>query len=113
MKTVQKLNTVLAAAAVSAAALVCAPAAHADENIVTCPSGRSAVATVDTSCPFADNVASAWYGQPGLTVYAYSPVTDKIYTMTCNPNAWTTRWAEAKRCFGISPGGDPLVVYVD
>jgi hypothetical protein len=42
-----------------------------------------------TSCPFAENVESAWNSSgdsgPG-TVTAYSPVTDQTYTMYCTPS---------------------------
>lgn len=104
---------VLIAAGAFLGAMWGAQAAKADtEDLWTCPSGVSAVATPDTSCPFADNVRQAWYNQPGRTVYAYSPVTGKVYPMTCDP-AVTSSWGEAKRCFGMSPGGDYLVVYVD
>ncbi|MGD0704063.1 MAG: hypothetical protein ABSA02_29780 [Trebonia sp.] len=42
-----------------------------------------------TSCPFAENVESAWNssGDSGSgTVTAYSPVTDQTYTMYCTPS---------------------------
>jgi hypothetical protein len=41
-----------------------------------------------TSCPFAENVESAWTsGDSGSdTVNAYSPVTDQTYTMYCAPS---------------------------
>jgi hypothetical protein len=42
-----------------------------------------------TSCPFAENVESAWNssGDGGSgTVTAYSPVTDQTYTMYCTPS---------------------------
>lgn len=59
------------------------PSAHAD-NFITCPSGRSGVATNVTSCGFADNVRLAWFGQPGNPVVAYSPETGLEYSMICN-----------------------------
>jgi hypothetical protein len=42
-----------------------------------------------TSCPFAENVESAWNssGDSGSgTVAVYSPVTDQTYTMYCTPS---------------------------
>ena len=61
-------------AAVALGSLVGAGTASA-EHFTICPSGVSGVSTADTSCPFADNVRRAWYGQPGTIVTAYSPVT--------------------------------------
>lgn len=106
----KKLIAVLALA-LSMALGLAAPA-QAQEYIEYCPSGLSAVATTDTSCAFADNVFRAWYSQPGSTVYAWSPVTQQVYTMTCSPGI-TDRWLEAKRCFGINSAGVGLIVYVD
>jgi hypothetical protein len=37
----------------------------------------------DTSCPFAENVESAWESSGGASVTAYSPVTGLAYTMSC------------------------------
>lgn len=39
-----------------------------------------------TSCPFANNVASAWYSSGGSTFLSgvYSPVTDQYYDMYCS-----------------------------
>ena len=97
-------------AAAIAAAVSLAPSASA-ETFTVCPSGVSGVATADTSCAFADNVRRAWYGQPGTTVLAYSPVTGQTYSMTCG---WmdTTYWYNAKRCVGVNTYGVGLVVYV-
>jgi serine/threonine kinase PknH len=42
-----------------------------------------------TSCPFAENVESAWYSSGDIgsgTVAAYSPVTGQTYTMYCTPS---------------------------
>lgn len=76
-----------------------------------CPSGLTGVATPDTSCPFADNVRRAWYGQPGTTVIAYSPVTELFYTMQCQ--LWITdAWIHSKRCFGVNSFGAVLIVYI-
>ena len=107
------LYTVFALLFIVAGVFLGAASAKADtEDLWTCPSGISAVATADTSCPFADNVAQAWYNQPGNTVFAYSPVTDQVYKMTCAP-AWTSGWGEAKRCMGFNASHVALVVYVD
>jgi hypothetical protein len=41
----------------------------------------------DTSCPFAEAVEDAYYeevGSGGGTVEAYSPVTEKLYSMSCS-----------------------------
>jgi hypothetical protein len=107
------MKKTLTATALTALALALAPTAHADETVHICPSGVSGYVTADTSCPFADNVRAAWYAQPGHVIYVYSPVTGLMYTMDCNPDAWTGRWGEAKRCVGMSGGGDTLIVYVD
>lgn len=82
------------------------------ETFDVCPSGVTGVATSDTSCAFADNVRAAFYTQPGWTVYAYSPVTGKFYTLTCAKAVTTTAWWSPKRCFGINDAGVALVVYV-
>jgi hypothetical protein len=94
------------------AAIWLAADANADEWFDVCPSGSTGVATADTSCAFADNVRAAFYAQPGWTVFAYSPVTGNIYTMQCGRATTELGWPSPKRCFGISPGGDPLVVYI-
>jgi hypothetical protein len=103
----------VAAAALAAVSLLGAPAAQATtDSFDVCPSGLTGVATSDTSCAFADNVRAAWYTQPGRTVFTYSPVTDRFYTMQCD-YAWTTAyWSNPKRCYGINAFGAPLVVYI-
>jgi hypothetical protein len=43
-----------------------------------------------TTCPFAENVQSAYYEEVGSgsgTVYAYSPVTERDYAMYCTPGS--------------------------
>jgi hypothetical protein len=42
-----------------------------------------------TSCPFAENVQTAWENTPGEsnTVTAYSPVTGRTYTESCAPSS--------------------------
>ncbi|WP_237165957.1 hypothetical protein [Mycolicibacterium peregrinum] len=82
------------------------------ENFNICPSGSSGVASDDTSCAFADNVRASWYSQPGLTVLAYSPVTQQSYLMTCVP-ATTNVWPAAKRCSGVNAQGTTLIVYIN
>lgn len=60
--------------------------AHADEIVDICPSGTSGVATTVTTCAFADNVRAVWAAQGGPSVVTvYSPVTDNVYTMYCDP----------------------------
>ncbi|MGU3497729.1 DUF2510 domain-containing protein [Mycobacterium sp. C31M] len=81
------------------------------ESFRLCPSGLSGVASAETSCAFADNVRRSWYGQPGLIVTAYSPVTGRLYTMRCAP-ADTDAWPTSQRCTGTNPQGDPLIVYI-
>lgn len=88
-----------------------APAA-ATELFTVCPSGNSGVVTADTSCPFADAVRASYYTQPGTTVFAYSPVTGKFYTMQCRLTVTDMWWPYPKRCFGINDSGVPLVVYI-
>lgn len=108
-------NRLITAAALTittvALGIVTAMPARAD-NFDVCPSGMSGVATDDTSCAFADNVRWAWYAQPGLIVTAYSPVTNRSYTMQCT---WTTTniWPHAKRCVGVNSYGVGLIVYID
>ncbi|WP_445170904.1 hypothetical protein ACTXG7_10425 [Mycolicibacterium sp. Dal123E01] len=88
------------------------PGAGPVENFKICPSGLSGVASDETSCAFADSVRSSWYSQPGITVVAYSPVTNQSYLMTCTP-ATTNVWPGAKRCSGTNAQGTILVVYIN
>lgn len=104
-------KTLIAGVAAAAIGLATAPVAEADVFDV-CPSGLTGVATPDTSCAFADNVRRAWYGQPGTTVIAYSPVTDKFYTMQCHLATTTMWWGNPKRCWGVNAYGAVLVVFV-
>lgn len=106
------LTTAVVAAGLALSGLA-APSAAADvESFTTCPSGASGVSSLDTSCPFADNVRYAYYRQPGRTVFTYSPVTGKFYTMQCVAAVTTEDWLFPKRCFGINEVGAPLVVYI-
>lgn len=57
----------------------------------------------DTTCPFAENVEYEYYAEIGSgsgTVTAYSPVTEKLYTMYCTAG-------EPHEC----TGGNNAVVY--
>lgn len=81
------------------------------EDFRLCPSGLTGVASAETSCAFADNVRQAWYGQPGSVVTAYSPVTGRLYTMSCVA-VDTSAWPTSKRCTGTNPQGDSLIVYI-
>lgn len=76
---------------------------------------RTAVAGGETSCPFARNVRSAWFGQPGNPVLACSPVTGDCYHMMCvhgfdltfNDGLMVTG---ATRC--VDASGGTAIVYV-
>lgn len=81
------------------------------ENFRLCPSGLTGVASAETSCALADNVRRAWYSQPGSVFTAFSPVTERLYTMRCAA-ADADAWPTSKRCTGANPQGDPLVVYI-
>lgn len=82
--------------------------AHA-EPFTTCPGGYG-IGTVDgtpTSCAFAANVRYAWKSQPGESIWAYSPVTGKVYLMSCVP---TTVHIEGfvrigRECYGGNGAG--------
>jgi hypothetical protein len=74
------------AASASAAPVAAAPAAPAG-TVSYCgsPAGQGGISVnADTSCPFAENVESAWQASGGAgSVTAYSPVTGLAYTMSC------------------------------
>lgn len=57
----------------------------------------------NTTCPFAENVRNAWYAAGGgtVTVDAYSPVTNRYYTMFCSAGIPT-----------VCRGGNNAVVYI-
>lgn len=89
--------------------------AHA-EPLVQCFGDRVAVAGGATSCDFAHNVRSAWFGQPCNPVLAYSPTTGQIYSMMCVrgftldfPNAGI-EITNATRC--VDADGGSAIVYV-
>lgn len=91
---------------VAAAALALAPIATADDPFIPCPSGLSGIATMVTSCPFADNVRRGYFSQGGPEVVAYSPVTGQVYLMDCIAG-FTARFIDgevrvAVKCFGGS-----------
>jgi hypothetical protein len=100
------------AATATALGVILAAPAHADGDFTTCPSGRDGVIDgTATTCAFADHVRSAWLGQPGNPVVAYSPVTDQTYRMFCIGNQTVTftdgHIADAVQCVG---GNDAEVV---
>ena len=82
------MKKLIAAAGISAAlttaTLAVAPTASAGDAFLMCPSGMSGIATMVTSCPFADNVSRAFFRSPN-NVVAYSPVTGQFYAMACAP----------------------------
>jgi hypothetical protein len=45
--------------------------------------GGGVSAGPNTSCPFALNTAATYYDNPGPVIDVYSPVTDRVYTMSC------------------------------
>lgn len=101
-----------AIAAIAAATLILPPPANADDDFVTCPSGRAGIVVgTATSCAFADNVRRAWLDQPGNPVIAYSPVTGEAYRMFCVGNKTVNftdgHSADAVQCVG---GNDAEVV---
>ena len=79
--------------------------ANAEATFDMCPSGLSGVVSgTPTSCPFADNVESAFFSSGGNHVVAYSPVTHLWYPMTCMPG-YIAHFADgesrvATECFG-------------
>lgn len=90
-----------------------AATAHADEAFLTCPSGRSGVATLVTSCAFADNVRASLLTQGGLVVTAYSPVTGESYQMQCY-DRFVAHFNDSWTVFPTTKctGGDNAVVFV-
>lgn len=88
-----------------------APVANA-EDFTVCPSGRTGVATEDTSCAFADSVRAARSAQPGSVVTAFSPVTQQSYVMQCAPTV-TSFWSSSERCVGTNSYGVSLIVFID
>jgi hypothetical protein len=61
------------------------PATSSPSSGTDCGDGLTAGPA--TSCPFAQNVRTAWEATPGETntVSAWSPVTNQWYTMSCGP----------------------------
>jgi len=107
----QTIAASLLAGSVITTAIAMASPASADA-FTLCPSGKSGVASADTSCAFADNVHRAWYSQPGTIVMAHSPVTNQVIRMQCTSVA-TNHWPVAKRCVGANASGAALIVYID
>ena len=69
-------------------------------SLTTCSASVSA--GPDTTCPFALNVAQAYYESGGSNVIsAYSPVTGSTYSMTCSGSAPT-----------VCNGGNNATVYI-
>jgi hypothetical protein len=74
------------AASASSAPAAAAPAGPADAvSYCGSPADQGGISVnADTSCPFAENVESAWQSSGGAgSVTAYSPVTGTAYTMSC------------------------------
>jgi hypothetical protein len=98
----------IVAVAVAGGLALAAPAgpAHADGYFDVCGSGYG-VEGGSTSCAFAYNVYRAASGQN--PVYAYSPVTDKVYQMECGPTQLTGPglYGPAARCVG---GNNAVVI---
>lgn len=96
------------------AGVIAAPVARADEPLQHC--AYRAAAGRATTCPFAENVRSAWFGQPGNPVLAYSPVTGEFYRMMCVRGFDVTLYdtgqyvTGATRC--VDADGGDAVVYV-
>lgn len=88
-------------AAQAAAAKSAAQAAPAAPQMTACNSNVSA--SPNTTCAFALNVESSYYGSGGgySTFSVYSPVTGLYYTMTCTPGVPT-----------VCRGGNSAVVYI-
>lgn len=114
-RRVRRLRALIATAVLvlvlALGALWASQRAHA-ETFDNCPSGLTGVSTPDTSCAFADSVRAAFYHQIGWTVFAYSPVTGKFYTMQCGHAVTDNGWWAPKRCYGINETGAALVVYI-
>jgi serine/threonine-protein kinase len=70
------------AAAVTALGITTAGAAHAQVDPRWC-GGNVYAGNDHTSCPFARNVAVAWYRSPSNQVGATSPATGEFYIMDC------------------------------
>lgn len=107
------MKRVIAALGALGLLLTLAPSAQANEPFLTCPSGRSGVATTVTSCAFADNVRLSYFSQGAGSVLAYSPTTGQMYDMWCTPGYVSTlsTWpwqVTSVRCVG---GSDAVVVF--
>jgi Glucodextranase, domain B len=61
--------------------------AHASGHTGETACGDDLSVGADTTCAFAENVRSAYEGTGPGTVMAYSPVTNRTYTMTCSAGA--------------------------
>ena len=76
-------------------------------DATTC-SATVSVGTV-TSCPFGINVAEAYERSGGSTVTAYSPVTERVYTMHCggSPTVLCTGGKNAKVYIASTEAAEP------
>ena len=106
----KKTAAALSATLAVGASVGLATPAHAYE-FELCPSGLSGVVTNDTSCVFADSVRYSWYAQPGTVITAFSPKTQKMYTMQCTRTN-TDIWSNPKRCVGVNDAGAGLIVII-
>ena len=100
----------LLAGAAAASGIAMASPASAD-NFAVCASGKSGLATADTSCAFGEIVHRARYSEPGTIVTTYSPVTNQPYTMQCTTTP-TNFWPTAQHCVGVNNHGAGLSVSV-
>ncbi|MCT7369417.1 hypothetical protein [Mycolicibacterium llatzerense] len=85
---------------------------RADTPFVMCPGGRAGVATVFTSCAFAENVRRGYLSHGGGEVIAYSPVTDALYDMWCQPGYQAAFDNGAVVTSAICTGGSNAAVVV-
>ncbi|AHJ86584.1 hypothetical protein Jolie2_34 [Mycobacterium phage Jolie2] len=115
-RRVRRLRAVIAVAVVVLVLALGAlwAASHAKaESFDLCPSGRTGVASADTSCAFAENVRTSFYWNPQWTIVTTSPVTGKFYTMQCHRTDTSgTGWYDSKRCWGVNDAGAVLVVFI-
>jgi len=108
------LRTLIASALLSVAAafIIPAPEAQAGPGFLVCPSGVTGVATLQTSCAFADNVRTAYFSQDPPVVLAYSPVTRAAYFMYCVSGIRANFFDGSSRIAAKCYGGDNAEVVV-
>jgi hypothetical protein len=96
------LATAASAVALTAAATVVAPSATADRDEF-CP-GQQVSVGMQTTCPFGENVRSAYYASGQMSnIAAYSPTLGTSIAMTCHAITGTL-----VQCIG----GDNALVYI-